>query len=211
MESLLEQYKVVRLDQSTVREARSILYQSYRHEPLYQYLLNEQKAGYKQRIRATIREAIKLHFDREELVLGLIDTESDKLLGLAFVTGVEGRIDISDQFLWRLKMFLTAGYQCTRRYIEYFEEVQQVLPEDPHRMLTLIGIHPEFQKRGLGRAIMENIHELIDKDEQSIGLFLDTGNSRYLDFYASLGYQHFKDIKIGDVSETILFRPTPIH
>ncbi len=208
-QTLPDHFKVVRLDQSTSREARSILYHSYRHEPLYQHLLNAQKPGYKQRVRATMREAMRLHFARNETVLGVVDTEKDRLLGLAFLTGPEGRIDISDQFMWRLKMFLTAGYEATSRYIRYFQSVQDALPEEPHRMLTLIGIHPDFQKQGLGRKIMESIHDIADKDSNSSGIFLDTGNSRYLYFYESLGYEKYTDVKIGDITETILYRPAP--
>lgn len=133
-----------------------------------------------------------------------------RVLGVAFVSDVELKMDISRQFLWRLKMTLTAGFEGTRRYIQYFNDVQSSLPNKAHRTVSLIGIHPEFQKQGLGRLLMEAVHQQVSDDAQSIGVFLDTGNTRYLTFYESLGYERFADIKMGnDLTEVVLFKANP--
>lgn len=200
---------VIQLDERADRQARSLLYQSYRHEPTFQYLLDAHRPGYKQRIRATIRELIRLHFERGEVALGVVDRKERRILGVAFVSDVGLKMDISKQFRWRLKMTLTAGFEGTRRFIQYYNDVQNSLPPKNHRMVSLIGIHPEFQKQGLGRVLMEAVHEMTDHDQHSIGLFLDTGNNRYLEFYRSLGYQRFADIPVGELKEYVLFRPNP--
>lgn len=46
------------------REARSLLYQAYRHEPTFAYIFEAERAGYEQRVRATVRELVKQHFSR---------------------------------------------------------------------------------------------------------------------------------------------------
>jgi ribosomal protein S18 acetylase RimI-like enzyme len=76
-------------------------------------------------------------------------------------------------------------------------------------MVSLIGIHPDFQKQGLGKLLLEKIHDITDKDQNSIGLFLDTGNNRYLDFYKSLSYETFTELPLGPLQEYVLFRPNP--
>lgn len=205
----LEDIEVVRLNEKFSRQARSLLYHSYSDEPTFKYLLDAQKPGYKQRIRATIREMIKLSFDRGEFIFGVMHKEQQRLLGVAFFTDLELKIDISKQFLWRLKLTLTAGLDSTRRFIQYYQDVQNSLPEKNHRMVSLIGIHPEFQKQGLGKALLETIHTLTDNDENSIGLFLDTGNNRYLNFYQSLGYQIYQELPLGPLKEFVLYRPNP--
>jgi len=201
--------ELVRLDERNSRQARSLLYHSYRNEPTFRYLLNAERPGYRQRIRATIRELIFLHFERGETVLGVLDKASQRLLGVVFVSDVGLKMDISQQLRWRLKMTLTAGFEATRRFISYYNDVQSSLPDKHHRLVSLIGIHPEFQKRGLGRMLMEAVHELTEKDHESIGLFLDTGNTRYLSFYESLGYRSFAELPLGELTETVLFRPNP--
>jgi GNAT superfamily N-acetyltransferase len=208
---IADRVEVVRLDRSISRVARSLLYNCYRHEPLYQHLLEAHRPGYKQRIRATIRELIRLHFDRNEAVLGIIEKERNRLIGIVFVSGVELKMDISDQMMWRLKMFLTTGYECTRKTINYINDVQNAIPSENHRMITLIGIHPEYQKQGLGRLMIEAVHNMTCEEPNSIGLFIDTGNSRYKEFFKSMGYDDYQTIKVGDIEESIFFRPNPCY
>lgn len=52
------------LDSGYSREARSLLYQAYRHEPTFRFLFNAERSGYEQRVRATVRELVKQHFCR---------------------------------------------------------------------------------------------------------------------------------------------------
>jgi len=119
------------------------------------------------------------------------------------------KMEISKQLLLRMKMILTAGFEGTRRFVQYFNEVQESLPAKNHRMVSLIGIHPDFQKQGLGKLLLETIHDVTDNDQNSIGLFLDTGNNRYLEFYKSLSYEIFTELPLGNMQEFVLFRPNP--
>ncbi|WP_320825878.1 GNAT family N-acetyltransferase [Reinekea sp.] len=205
----LDDVTVVRLDERFNRQARSLLYHSYKDEPTFKYLLDAHRPGYKQRIRATIRELIRLHMDRGEFVFGVIHKAEDRLLGVAFFSDLQLKMEISKQLVWRLKMILTAGFAGTRRCVKYFNDVQESLPSKNHRMVSLIGIHPDFQKQGLGKLLLESIHAISDQDDNSIGLFLDTGNNRYLDFYRSLGYEVFTELPLGQLKEFVLFRPNP--
>ncbi len=205
----LNDVEIVRIDDRYSRQARSLLYHSYKDEPTFQYLLDGHRPGYKQRIRAMIRELIRLNIDQGEFVFGVMHKAEQRLLGVAFFSDLELKMDISRQFMWRMKMVLTTGFEGTRRFVQYFNDVQDSLPAKNHRMVSLIGIHPDFQKQGLGKLLLEKIHELTDKDQNSIGLFLDTGNNRYLDFYKSLGYELFAELPLGVIKEFVLFRPNP--
>ena len=205
----LNDIDIVRIDERFSREARSLLYHSYKDEPSFQYLFDANRAGYSQRIRATIRELIRLNLDQGEFVFGVMHKTEQRLLGVAFFSDLELKMDISRQFLWRMKMLLTAGVEGTRRFVQYFTEVQESLPAKNHRMVSLIGIHPDFQKQGLGKMLLQKIHQLTDQDQNSIGLFLDTGNNRYLEFYKSLGYEIFTELPLGSLQEYVLFRPNP--
>ncbi|NNG65401.1 GNAT family N-acetyltransferase, partial [Pseudomonas fragi] len=69
------------LDSGYSREARSLLYQAYRHEPTFRYLFEAQRRGYEQRVRATVRELVKQHFLQDLPALGLL--VNDRLVGNA--------------------------------------------------------------------------------------------------------------------------------
>lgn len=73
---------LVRLDRSALGEAKSLLFHAYRHEPTFQYLFDSNRAGYDQRVRATLREGLELHFANGQDAIGI--TEDDVLVAVAF-------------------------------------------------------------------------------------------------------------------------------
>ncbi|MCY1409506.1 hypothetical protein D9M71_248570 [compost metagenome] len=76
-------------------------------------------------------------------------------------------------------------------------------------MLPLLGVHPEFQGRKLGERLLDALHAWCAEDGGSQGLVLDTGNSRYLDFYQRHGYRELGEVALGPIREHVLFHPNP--
>ncbi len=196
---------IVRLDQSSVGEAKSLLYNAYRYEPTFQYLFDAGKPGYDQRVRATIREGVELHFSMGQEAIGLV--HEDSLVAVAFISRPDIRLNLVEQFSWRIRMMLTAGFSATNRFIEYHEGVMACLPKGVSHRLPLLGVHPKHQSKGFGRALMGAVERICREDPRSCGIGLDTGNSRYLKFYESLGYQKVGEVRLGKVVETVLFKP----
>jgi ribosomal protein S18 acetylase RimI-like enzyme len=197
--------KIVRLDVSSLKEAKSIIYQAYHYEPTFKYLFDAERPGYDQRIRATIRELMELHFQKGQDAIGV--TLDDQLVAVAFIGSPDVRLKLSDQLNWRLRMMLTAGLSSTRRYIDYHEQVASCLPSDQHHELPLWCVHPKYQNRGIGQLLLNAVEQVCAESARSAGIGLDTGNSRYLDFYHRMGYETVGEVKIGDVTEYVLFKP----
>ncbi|MFD2231754.1 GNAT family N-acetyltransferase [Alkalimarinus sediminis] len=197
--------KIVRLDPAATNEAKAILYHAYRDEPTFKYLFDASRAGYDQRVRATIRELIDLHFAHNQDVIGL--SADNRLVGIALVGSPTVRLNLAEQFNWRIRMMLTAGLSSTRRYIEYHMQVKAILPGDEHHELPLMGIDASHQNQGYGRLLLNAVEKLCSENPRSSGIGLDTGNARYIEFYESLGYQKVGEINLGDFTETVLFKP----
>ena len=195
---------MVRLDPSSIGEAKSLLYHAYRHEPTFQYLFDASKPGYDQRVRATIREGIELHFATDQDAIGLV--AEDTLVAVAFIGSPDIRMNLAEQLNWRIRMTLTAGFASTRRFIEYHQQVVACLPGDVHHHLPLMGVHPKFQSRGYGRKLMGAVERICRESPRSSGIGLDTGNYRYLKFYESLGYRKVGEVRLGKVVENVLFK-----
>ncbi len=200
----MTQGSIVRLDETALNEAKSILFQAYRHEPTFQYLFNHQKPGYEQRIRATIRELIKLYLELGQDAIGVVSGET--LVAVAFIGDPGLRLDLPNQFSWRLRMILTAGFASTRRYIEYHEEIRKLLPPEQAHQLPLMGVHPKHQNRGYGRLLLTTVGQRCADSAQGSGVVLDTGNSEYLKFYESAGFRRLGKIKLGEFEDYVLFR-----
>ncbi len=197
--------KIVRLDPGATTEAKVILYHAYRDEPTFKYLFDSSRAGYDQRVRATIRELIDLHFAHGQDVIGL--SVDNRLVGIALVGSPTVRLNLAEQFNWRIRMMLTAGLSSTRRYIDYHKQVNAILPGGEHHELPLMGVDASHQKHGYGRLLLNAVEKLCSENPRSSGIGLDTGNAGYLNFYQSLGYEKVGEVKLGDFTETVLFKP----
>lgn len=199
--------EVRQLDSGYSRETRSLLYEAYRHEPSFAYLLNSERSGFDQRVRATVKALVKQHFLQQLPAIGLfID---DRLVGAALIAPPQRRLGITESWAWRLRMVLSAGFNCTRRYLEYYNAVLACLPSESVHVLPLLGIHPEFQSEHLGEQLLQAVHDWCAEDENSQGIVLDTGNARYLEFYKRQGYEEIGEVAVGPIREHVFFHPNP--
>lgn len=195
------------LDGGYAREARSLLYQAYRHDPTFAYLFEAERPGYDQRVRATVRELVQQHFAEDLPAIGLLI--DDRLIGMALIAPPQRRMDITESWAWRMRMFLTTGFRCTKRYLEYHDAVIACLPPGPYHVLPLLGIHPQYQGKRLGEQLLEALHNWCAEDASSQGVVLDTGNAHYLDFYKRQGYEEIGEVAIGPIIEHVFFHPSP--
>jgi GNAT superfamily N-acetyltransferase len=196
--------RVVRLDLSALSEAKAILFRSYKNEPTFKYLFESSRPGYEQRVRATIRELVKLHLDLKQDVIGL--ALDNHLIGVALVGSPDVRLNLARQFNWRARMMMTAGMDCTWRYISYHKQIHDCLTKDSHHELPLFGVDDPYRNMGYGRQLMEVIENICFENPKSAGIALDTGNFRYMDFYKKLGYEEVGTVKLGPLDEKVLFK-----
>lgn len=195
------------LDSGYAREARSLLYHAYRHDPTFAYLFEAERPGYDQRVRATVRELVQQHFAEDLPAIGLLI--DDRLIGMALIAPPQRRMDITESWGWRMRMLLTAGFRCTKRYLAYHDAVIACLPPGPYHVLPLLGIHPQYQGKHLGEQLLEALHNWCAEDASSQGVVLDTGNAHYLDFYKRQGYEEIGEVAIGPIIEHVFFHPSP--
>lgn len=195
------------LDSGYSREARSLLYHAYRHEPTFAYLFEAERSGYEQRVRATVRELVKQHFLQELPAIGLL--VNDRLIGIALIAPPQRRLGITESWAWQLRMWLSTGLRCTRRYLEYHQAVLACLPSESVHVLPLLGIHPQFQGKHYGEQLLEAVHNWCAEDLHSQGVVLDTGNPLYLEFYKRQGYDEVGEVAVGPILEHVFFHPNP--
>ena len=195
------------LDSGYAREARSLLYHAYRHDPTFAYLFEAERPGYDQRVRATVRELVQQHFAEDLPAIGLLI--DDRLIGMALIAPPQRRMDITESWGWRMRMLLTTGFRCTKRYLEYHDAVIACLPPGPYHVLPLLGIHPEYQGKNLGEQLLEALHNWCAEDASSQGVVLDTGNGHYLEFYKRQVYEEIGEVAIGPIIEHVFFHPSP--
>ena len=63
----------------------------------------------------------------------------------------------------------------------------QLHPEPPHHYLALLAVHPKYQGTGLGSALLNHHHALLDTD--GLPAYLEASSPRSRDFYRRHGYR----------------------
>ncbi len=198
--------RIITLDNSWKREARSLLFEAYRECPVYRHLFSADIPGFAERLRSGLREMCRVYFDSPSSILGLLVNE--RLVGVAVICGPNSKT-LPSIFSWRWKMILTAGFGCTERISDYQKRVATHL--DNTYQIPLIGIQPGQQHHGYGRQLIDAVHELVEANNNTRGCLLDTANIEFLEFYLDLGYQVIDTLSIDDFEEKVLFRANPVR
>lgn len=73
------------------------------------------------------------------------------------------------------------------RALQTMSMIERVHPDEPHRYLAFIGVHPNQQGQGLGGALLATMIE--DLDVQGLGAYLESSNERNNALYARYGFE----------------------
>lgn len=113
------------------------------------------------------------------------------------------RLDFLREIITLKSTLSPESFAFFNRYMRFTTSVR---PKVPHYYLVFIGIAPEAQGRGLGRAIIEEIHARVDADETSAGIGLDTENEANVTYYEKFGYKLIDQRIIDSVTVYAMFR-----
>jgi ribosomal protein S18 acetylase RimI-like enzyme len=75
------------------------------------------------------------------------------------------------------------------------EQMQHSHPERPHWYLSMIGVDPAMQGRGVGAALMK--HALARCDADGVAAYLESSNPRNISLYERHGFEAVTTIQIG--------------
>ena len=193
------------LEADDLNVAASILYKAYHEDPFFQDIFQANKEGYDARLRSAIREEITTFFDAQQPIIGLY--EQGRLLAVCCMISPDVSFGAGRFWHWRLKMLLTAGYFGTKQMIIKEEKVREKIPASNYHMISLIGVEPSHQDKGLGHLLMSVVlGEMLD-DEESEGVGVLVTLPKCLSFFSDGRFQHIEDIKVGEITGKVMFRP----
>lgn len=73
------------------------------------------------------------------------------------------------------------------RALQTLSMIEKVHPDEPHRHLAFIGVHPDQQGRGLGGALLAAMTD--ECDDRGLGAYLESSNRRNDALYARFGFE----------------------
>jgi ribosomal protein S18 acetylase RimI-like enzyme len=198
---------IIQLTPHDEKRAVEILVNAFQKDPLYQHVLNNPDQT---DIFATFlfRKAL----DQKEILLGYED--HGFLSGVASLSKA-GQPGLS--FAMFRPTFLALCFQCFRRlplssfvfFLRFMQFTSKAKAKTPHYDLNWIAVAPTAQGSGVGRNLLQAIHQVVDLDQEVIGIVLDTENENNIAFYEKYGYRILATTSLAGLPIWVMFREGP--
>ncbi|WP_255191199.1 GNAT family N-acetyltransferase [Natronobeatus ordinarius] len=155
---------------------------------------------------------IRLHAHLEASQPVFVATVNDRVVGVAVVD----RPGFTTSRLRILRLLASHPVTVSRlcRRLDWrgsYHVGQTVSPPDvlPPASYTLeaIGVDPDAQGEGVGRALLEAVHELVECDVGASGCYLVTADESNRVLYERFGYETVATKRANDLRAYHLFRP----
>jgi ribosomal protein S18 acetylase RimI-like enzyme len=196
---------IIRVLRERKEEATEVLARAMENDPGAKYVFLGDTPGYRDRIRQNSSFYGEVMLEREFPILARV--HQDQIVGVAFVLEpIEKPIPTSLAESWQA-LKASFGPEASHRFDTFMELVEELRPAVPHMYLSTIGVEPDFQGQGHGRALIEAVHAMSESDPTSTGVGLDTDNPANVPLYEHLGYEVVKKAKLGELDVWAMFRP----
>lgn len=177
---------VGRLERHEIKTASIGLAQAFDDSPLFTHLFPRARS------RASVLRSFFAASIRDALAFEhvFVARAGDEILGTAVWlppgTYPPTTIRQLKQLTGVIKIALLAP-QSIARSLRYLGETDRAHPKTDHWYLAVLGVVPEAQGRGLGRALMVTVHD--HADEVGSPTYLETDKEANLAFYARFRYE----------------------
>jgi len=183
-----------------------VICDAFRDYPVMRFVLGEKNPDRKRHLRTLVNFFVMSRVLRDEPVLGVM--EGAELGAAAIASFPENEESPQELHALRDKVWEELGIDARRRY-ERCGEVWKPLSVDvPNVHLNVIAVRQASQGRGLGRLLLDYVHDLSRRRPGSQGVTLTTEVASNVHLYEHMGYQVVGQARISPELETwSMFRP----
>ncbi len=190
-------------DTDNVIEIFSTAFENY---PLMEFIFGD---SYKQSIKHLIQFICDRASEGNSFLVGAFLKK--KLQGVASITPAQnGKNDrnIESTKTASEEKFATAiGEKLVRRIEAYYNIKKANEPSSPHFYINTFAVHPQSQGKGIGSAILSQVHHMSEQHSDSQGVALDTQTQKNVGYYQRFGYGVFNTVQLENVKNWFMFRP----
>ncbi|WP_025026950.1 GNAT family N-acetyltransferase [Caldalkalibacillus mannanilyticus] len=206
--SVLESPSIVRVQRKDHAQVINIWSNAFVHDPLFQSLFPE-KNRVKQ-LQQFFHFICMKNISLNELLLGVTDNRD--LRGAASIelpnsTRGAGLL-LQPAFVYHALKLMVHLPKGSRSVLQaYMQYTTKIRPKEPHHYLVCIGVEPRYHGQGVGKVLLQYIHDLVDADPLSTGIGLDTENMDNVQLYEHFGYHLIESKTLGEITIYGMFRP----
>jgi GNAT superfamily N-acetyltransferase len=192
-----------RLSASQLDDAVTVLCDAFHDYPVMRFVLGDSTVDYESRLRRLIGFFASARFLRDEPVLGV--HRAGNLVAVALITPPAQEPEPPELSSLLERTWEELGAAERARYEAFEEATDRFDIEAPHYHLNMIGVRRAHAGQGLGRRLLQAVHQLSDRDQLSTGVTLSTENAGNVPLYLHFGYRVVGHAKISDELETWVF------
>jgi GNAT superfamily N-acetyltransferase len=179
-----------------IHEAVDVLSDAFFSYPVMQFVIG-QADTYAQRLRTLVHFFTAARFVRNDLVMG-VTTDEDKIVAVANINrpgerGPSSKLDELRENVWR-----ELGDAARSRYEAYGEATRKFVIDQPHYHLAMLGVQSSYTGQGLGRRLLDALHERSYHDRESRGVTLNTEDPNNIPLYQHFGYRVIGQGRVSD-------------
>ena len=199
-------HQVIAIPRDETPAVVAVLCDAFSDYPVMRHVLADSEGDYADNLNTLIGFFVGARVWRGEPVIGI--EESGTLTATAILTPPGQRQPPRELLEQRERVWRQLGPEARARY-EYLGNVwPKVGVTEPNLHLNMIGIRRDRAGRGLGRALLDAIHAMSERDPDSTGVSLTTETAANVPFYEHCGYDTVGHEQIVDGLETWgFFRP----
>jgi len=180
------QSRVEVLGPDDVAEVVSVLSESFFDYPVMRFVLGTEH-DYSDRLERFVSFFVMARVLRDEILLGVRDPIG--LRASALVSHPSGRPSPAQLGVLREETWAQLGAEARSRYESFGAATAPFAIDAAHIHLNMIGVRSSAQGQGLGRVVLDAVHELSASDEASTGVTLNTELQSNLPLYERFGYE----------------------
>lgn len=197
--------EITRLNTKNTNNIIEIFSNAFENYPLMQYFFSN---AYKQSMKHLLKSMCDEASIVDNLLLGAF--VAGELQGVAFITppqDTNNNNDVESTPTASEEKFATAiGEEALMRIEAYSNLKKANKPPSPHFYINALGVHPQSQGKGIGKAILSQVHQMSEQHSDSQGVALDTQTQENVGYYQRFGYDVSNTAELENVKNWFMFR-----
>ncbi len=197
--------EITRLNTKDTENVVEIFLTTFENYPLMEFFFGDK---YKQSMKYLIKSMCDETSIADNLLLGAF--VEGKLQGVAFITPPKKpknnqkmesiTSDLEEEFAKAI------GEEALMRIEAYSNLKKANKPPSLHFYINAIGVHPQSQGKGIGKAILSQVHQMSEQDSDSQGVALDTQTEENVGYYQRFGYDVSTTAELENVNNWFMLR-----
>lgn len=201
---LLHQAKAHQLDAFQIDEIVKLLALTFEQGSGLSQICNAKGEELRRRLCFLFHTLLTMPGDGNQQVLSV--KKNAQLIGVAVIQEPNSHFPLWSQIQGLLRVCLAISPKVAWHLWQNVKILEQHHPLEPHYYLLFLGVHPNFQKQGYARILLDTLHALSEAHPCSTGVYLETANPQNVNLYQHFGYHITAQVNIKGVETFSLFR-----